>query len=192
LGASSDVDLLARVVRNPGRLVLAPLSSSAAFPYQGTPLGLTRGGKVFLDVRYQENRDPASGAIQEIARRWVEFPRLVFLVEGPGWDEDVLASAFASTTVSSAATYPPETRANGTIFPSVVRASAPILFAADDPKGKSVYFKRPLVIFQFGESVPLSLREKAGLPIVIIPTPHQGTSKVNPFWQIGRLGSLAL
>jgi hypothetical protein len=188
LGASSDVELLARVVRNPGRLVMSPGSTSGAFPYGGTSLGLTRGGELVVDVRYAENRDPASGAVNEIARRTVETPRLVFVVEGPSWDEDLVAAAF-SRTVSLPTQSPPDVRAEGTLLPGVVQATSPILFAADDPKGKSVYFKRPLVIVHLGLPVPFSWR-KAGLPIVIVPSPHSGATSGH--WQIARLGNLVL
>jgi hypothetical protein len=191
MGAASDAELLRRVVRNPGRLVLGPTSAGGAFPHGGTSLGLTRGGRLRMDGRFEETRDPASGAIQEVARRWVEFPRLVFLLEGVAWDEDLLAAAFASTTsISSRA--PAEVRANGTILPSVLQATSPILFEADDPRGKSVYFKRPLVIFQFGEAIPFMMKEKAGFPLVIVPTPHTGTSSIAAFWQIARLENLSL
>lgn len=192
--AAQDPELLARAIRNPGRLVVAPTTTSGAFPYGGTPVGLVTAAELEWDVRYQENRDPASGgAISEVARRSVEFPRLALMLDGPQRDEDALLAIFTQATPFSglAVQSPRETRLEGTLLPRVVAAWLPLLFASLDPLGECAYFRRPVPLLSLRKSVEYAAKRKAGLPILFAPTPDAAWATI-PYWQVGRLENLTL
>lgn len=204
MGAASADELLARVLHNPGRLCVSPTSTTSDFPHGGTSLGEVVAVDLELDVAYQEIRDPASGALAKVIRRRVEVPRLIFLLAGPSWDEDTLAAVLTQTRSAANLTIkkPAETRLEGTVIPYPVAAWEPILFSSIDPRGKSVYFRRPVGRLQLGRAVAFARDRKAGLPLVFDPTPNStgvqvtastaATPVSSPYWQIARLENVTL
>ena len=83
MGAALDTALLARITRNPGRLVLGPTTKSGGLPYGGKTLGYVRELRLEVETHYQESRDPSSKALLELGRRGVEVYRLYCVIEGP-------------------------------------------------------------------------------------------------------------
>ena len=204
MGEATDAELLQRALRNPGRLCSAPNSTTSAFPHGGMSLGYVVAVDLEWDTAYQEIRDPLSGALQKVLRRRVEVPRLAILVDGPSWDEDYLAAVLTQARAGSSLTVkkPAEARGEGSVLPFPVAAWEPLLFSPIDPRGKAVYFRRPVGRLQPGRAVAFAQERKAGLPIVFDPTPNstgvQTTSSgatsypSSPYWQIARLENLTL
>lgn len=192
MGSASDIEKLAQAVRNPGRLILGPTSTTGSFPYGGVSLGFVSEAEVIPDARYQESMDPASGALAEVARRSVENLRIVCLLD-EAWDEDALMAIFTKSTPSTGLAFqsPPETRVEGAMIPAVVPAWSPLLFAADDPNQKSVYIRRPVPRLSLRDSVRFSKTYRAGLPVVFSATPDLAWATTPP-WQICRLENVTL
>jgi len=190
---TSDKDLLARAVRNPGRFILGPTQTTGGGTYGGVSLGFHRDGEAVWRSDYVQVRDPASGRIVEIGRNGADYPEVYALVDGPSWDEDMLQGIFARFTRPSqnAVPTPAETRIDGTIIPSNVLAWPPILFAADDPAHKSIYFRRPLPTLSLRQGVALSQALRAGLPVRFIPSPDSAWVTV-PDYQIARIENIVL
>jgi hypothetical protein len=204
MGAATDAELLARVVRNPGRLCVSPSSTTSDFPHGGTALGEVVDVVLEWDVAYQEIRDPLCGALSKLVRRRIEVPRLAFLLAGPAWDEDVIAAILTQTRAAANLTVkkPAETRLEGSVIPYPVAAWNPILFSPLDPRGKAVYFRRPIGRIRLGSATAFAQDRKAGFPLVFDPTPNSTGVQVSlspatsypssPYWQIARLENLVL
>lgn len=188
MGAATDAELLARVVRNPGRLALGPTNLALPFPFGGKSLGFTRGLELVWDFVQGVTRDPTSGVVTEVTRRRVEVPDLVGLAEGVAWDEDLLVALYTQTSVFGSGSNT-DVRIEGTQIPAVVPAWQRVVFAADDARGKSVLLRRPVPRL-VQQSMALALKLKCGLPFRLTPTPSSDVT--GPFWQIARLGNLVL
>lgn len=193
MGASSDLELLAMAVRNPGRLCLGPTTVTGGFPHGGTSLGVITDAELVWDSAYVEHRDPMGGTLSEVWHDSVTFPRIYVTLQGPQWDEDALLALFAQRTPADSLTYvsPAETRIGGTVVPSQVPFWPPLLFSAADPAQRSVYFRRPCPVLSLRESVRLSQVHKAGLPLVFCPIPDSANA-TTPFWQSARLENITL
>jgi len=190
MGTSTDAERLALAVKNPGRFILAPTTTSGPWPYGGTSLGLVTECELDWDVLITLKRDPASGAIVE-ASRGVETPILTCVIDGVAWDEDVLAAVFTRTSGALPVTSPAEVQIGGTAIPAVVPAWQPVLFAALDPRHKSIYFRRPIPLLSLRSAVAFAQNRKAGLPVKFIPTPDTAWATTPP-WQISRLENITL
>lgn len=189
MGTLSDVELLARSLKNPARLCLAPTTTSGSFPYSGTSLGFARATRLRYDVIYDRRYDPTTRQLREVGRIGVENVALLGILDG--YDEDLIAAIYTKTTAAAslAVPYPPEVRIEGATVPAVVPAIAAVLFASIDPRQKSVYFRRPVVTIDMADPITqYALRRNAGLPFVIEPTPPSGKKP----WQIARLENLTL
>lgn len=191
MGAATDAELLARAVHNPARLILGPTTTTGGIPYGGVSLGLVRDADIIWHGEYVPSKDPSSGRVQEVGVRGVEYPELYVLIEGNTWDEDVLQNAFTSAVGPSGLIYgnPPEALIQGDVIPHGRRAWAPVLFAALDPKHKSVYFRRPVLTIALGRAVAFAHERKSGLPLFFTPTP---SSRGVGDWQCARLENISL
>lgn len=193
MGATANADLLQKARRNPGRLVLGPTtlsgSLSASSPFGGVALGLNAEAEIVWRTEYDPVRDPASGRIAHVGRRACDYPELYCLIEGPAWDEDVLAVTFARATKFGGSS--PETRIEGTVIPSDVGAWPPVLFVSEDPKGKCVYFRRPLLLLSLRNAVAIANAKKCGLPMRFVPSPDSAW-QTTPDWQICKRENLSL
>lgn len=90
-----------RIIRAPGRLVVAPTNLSAAFPYGGKELGNTK--LVVLSIlggSYKVNNE----ALGEITDVLDADKRFVFSCFIRGWDDDALQLLFADQYVVGSAT----------------------------------------------------------------------------------------
>lgn len=191
-----DPEELARVVDNPGRLVLAPTGSriTGAFPFGGEFLGYARRWRIIIDVIYRETRDPATKAVVEATRMSVEIPRLLCLLQGPAWSESVISRTFAATTPSSALRIrtPREARMDAPRTPSMVRPWEKIVWVSDDRRGKSLVIRRPLSFLDRNEATAMALGTYCTLALGLVPTPATDENTETPYWQIGMLGNLDL
>lgn len=195
MGAAIDLERLAQAVRNPGRFVVAPVPVAGrlagAFPFGGTDLGPISQVELDWLAKYEDVDDPASGVHVETECLDVEVPRIHVLIQGPSWDEDVIAAACTKTTAGRVAS-PVERRIEGTLIPrALISAWNPILFAPDDPNHKAVLFRRPEARLSLRKSVAFAQRLGAGLPIVFLPTPDDAWA-TTPYWQIARMENLSL
>lgn len=193
MGTAQDPELLARAVRNPGRLILAPTTVTGGFPWGGKSLGFTRGMRCEFEVRYQRIYDPSSGVLVKVVRRRVEFPVLGCLLEGPAWDPDVLAALASQSTPSTglAVQQPPETRLEGTLIPAEVPAWQKLLFVSDDPQGACAVIRRPVPLIDLSQAIEFAAKRKCGFPVRFAPTPDSAWAST-PFWQIARRENLTL
>jgi hypothetical protein len=189
MGAATDAALLARAVRNPGRLCLGPTTKTGSFPYGGKSLGFSRENEVDFQVEYYKSLDPSSGALLEVSRRRVEIPVFSFLAEGMPWDEDLVAATFAKST--SGLGSPVETRAEGSVMPGVVQAWNPVLFKPFDDNLPCIYLRRPVSLLSMRRAVQLAMARKAGLPIFLYPLVAEGYQST-PYWQFGRFSNILL
>lgn len=198
--AISDVDLLATAVRNPGRLVIGPTSTTS--PYGGTTIGVRRDCDIRWLTEYQDVRDPMSGALLKRIRRSIEIPYMRFLLELP-FDQNALNAAFNASTPAGSLTFsPPETRINGSVIPqavvSALASQAPLALIADDPRLPSVYFL--MAIPKLVEDVSrFSMSDKALLVVDFEPIPTADTGDPGypyvgskPWFQIGRFENVVL
>lgn len=192
MGAATDNERLAQAIHNPGRLVLGPTATTGSFPYGGVNLGPHRDAEIVWQAQYFEVRDPASGRVVEMGRDGAEYPEIYCLADGI-WDEDIVVGAFSRYTRASSTTYPSpaEARIDGANVPKLVAAWPPLLFVADDPMHKSVYFRRPLPTLSLRQASALSREAKVGLPLRFIPTPDLAWAST-PDWQIARLENITL
>jgi hypothetical protein len=201
VGAASDPELLRRILRNPCRLCVDPTDTALDFPHGGTSLGLIMDFDIDFEVRYTRILDPASGALTELSRRSVENVKISLLVDGPDWDEDLIAAAFSRSR--SMSTYAPtETRLEAATVPYPVAAWRPILVSPVDRRGKALYVRRPVPLLPLGRSVAWARQRKAGLPLIFEPTPNStgvlgGSDSAaggpsSPYWQLARLENITL
>lgn len=122
---------VARVLRAPGRLVVAPTDLAAAFPHGGTELGAVRGATLTpLDEPYNVEFE-GLGDIGDVLE---PGHRLRFNVTVRGWDDDVLRLLFpdhyeAGAVTSHALFSIPGTRGVGT---SDLPHGVELLFVPDD------------------------------------------------------------
>lgn len=187
MGAATDLQRLSQAVKNPGRLVLGPTSTSGSYPYGGVSLGFQTDSEVRWRAEYVETHDPSSGRIVEIGRRGVEWPEIYTMIEGTAWDEDIIQAVFTSASLQSIVT-PVEASAQGTTMPHVVSAWPPLLFAPYDQTHKAVYFRRPIPTLSLQQSLALSHAKKCGLPVRFTPSPCSSGKD----WQVARLENIAL
>lgn len=190
MGAATDLQDLARAVRNPGRLCLGPTAVSGAFPFGGLSVGLHRGAELVLAGRIQETEDATNGQLLEVARRSIENLWIDLVIDGPGWDEDLLQYIYSKTNRSStlASQYPAETQIVGGGDATTLTPLPPLLFAAEDAlKGDSAYILRPVAI-GLGLGIAFARSKKAGMPIRIKAT---GVKNRDP-WQVSRLANVVL
>lgn len=190
MGVATDAELLARAIKNPGRLILGPTSVTGSFPYGGTSLGHHRDGEIQWHAEYIPTRDPASGMMSEIGRAGAEYPEIYCLIEGPNWDEDVVFATFKGA-VRVAAPEPAETRAQGSRTTVIVPAWPPLLLASEDPSLKSIYIPRPIPTLSLRAGVALSRMFHAGLPMRFTPTINSDYATTPP-WQCARLENIVL
>lgn len=191
MGVASDLEQLARATRNPGRLCLAPSTTSGGFPYGGTQLGLHTECELDFSCTYVDVFDPASGVYVESERLSVEVPSILCVVDGPYWDEDVLQAVFQKTSAGAVA-FPKEVRLEGTLNGTpTTTAWQPMLFAPYDPQHKAIYFRRPMPRLSLRRSVQLAQQYKAGLPLLFRPTPDAAWA-TTPYWQVARVENLSL
>lgn len=193
MGAASDQELLARAVKAPGRLILGPTSTTSAPYYGGLNLGFHSDGEVQWNVRYQPIPEPTSGLLASMSRRSVDYPEIYCLIDGPRWDEDILAGAFSSTTSGASLPFqsPVEARINGTLIPFPVSAWPPMLWAPDDTNESGIYFRRPYPLLSLRHSVALSNIMGAGLPMRWAPSPDSLWATI-PFYQCCRVENMIL
>lgn len=187
-----DRQSLAQAMCNPGRLVLGPTQITGAFPYGGVALGFHSDAEIVWRTDLILSQDVMSHRVTEAGRHGEDFPEIYCLLSGVQWDENFLLGAFQRAIASSALPYPdpPETRIQGGSIPFGVKAWPPMLFAANDPTHKSVYFTRPLPTLSLREGVAIAKTRQAGLPVRFIPTP---TSEAGiPDWQVVRLENMIL
>lgn len=169
MGAAPDVELLARAIRNPGRICMGPSTLSGSFPFGGRDMGLHRNADLFIAGEYQETHDPSDGQYLETGRRSIENLWIDFMIEGPRWDEDFLQAIQANFTkpANLPVTSPPETQILGGGDPTTLTPLPPLLFAADDiENGESIYIPRPIAR-GLGVGIRLSLQAKCAMPIRI-------------------------
>lgn len=193
MGAASDTTLLARALRNPGRLVLNPSNLAGTFPYGGTSLGFVREARLSFDVAYRELRDPTSGAVLKVVRKTVEVPRLAVALDGPQWDENATAGLFTKTTAAASLPHPSpaETRLEGTLLPAVVPTWGTLLFDAEDPKHPSVGFRNAVPKLDPTRMVAFARLLKASLFVVFVPVPDTSWTS-SPYWSICRRENMTL
>jgi hypothetical protein len=193
MGTATDQELLARSLRNPGRLVLGPTTLLGGFPYGGVSLGFHHDAEIIWHSEYVRVRDPASGRLSEVGRRGAEWPEIYCVVDGYAWDTDALIAVF-SRTISPVGTnvpQPPETVIQGTTIPFTMSVWAPMLFAPTDPRQKAVYFTRPIPTLSLRTSTALAMNRRAGLPLMFSPTADSNWATRGDY-QIGRLENLTL
>lgn len=193
MGAATDLERLAKAVRAPGRLCLGPTAVSGSYPFGGVNLGFHRDGEIVWNARYQPIHEPTSGAVSEVARRSVEFPEVYCLIEGPQWDEDVVAGTFSSVTRSGALAHasPAENRINGTLIASGVEAWPPMAFVPNDTNQDAIYIPRPYPTLSLKQAVRLSMLFGAGLPMKFTPSSHAAW-QTQGFYQVCRWENVIL
>lgn len=185
----SDASLLAFAIRNPGRLVLNPTSTTVRGSdgmYGGSALGVRRAASVAWLTREQEVLDPGNGSLKAVRRRGQERARLFWIVEPP-WDSRVLAKLYSSTSSTSGFQ---RVEGRSAMVPDVAPL-APVAFIADDPTGLSVYFVMPIPRLTAAQAAALTIDDHAFLPIVFdagagISTSDAGypTTPSVPFYQV--------
>ena len=203
--AISDLELLASAIHTPGRLVLGPSSTTGAFPYGGTPIGIRRDAEVHWLTDYQDIRDPMSGALLKRIRRSIEIPVVRFLLECP-WDQNVLDAGFNDTAPAANLAFPqpPETQIQGSVVPAALVAAlggaTPVSFAlvADDTRQPSVYFLMtlPRIVADVTAFHP---RKIASLVVDFEPIPTSDTGDPlypyvgsKPWFQVSRWENVVL
>lgn len=168
MGTLADSELVARALENPGRLVYGPTSNSGSFPFGGRTIGIKRHARLRFLAEYQDVRDPASGGLQYVARRKIEQPRLIFMLDPP-WDVDVLPLTFNSTA-SGTVQSPEEAGIVGSVIPKGrLKTGAGLLFVADDMRHLSVYFRLFVSRLSFDDASDLGPRRGAPLPLIFDP-----------------------
>lgn len=187
----ADADL-ARAIRNPGRLCLAPTDLSADFPHGGTALGLVRDVRLGWGVSTVAVRAEEWGG-EEVGRIWTGGTAVLALVLEQ-WDEDALARVFpravrpptASPTNGLQGLFRLEGAKTGYGL-GVVPAIEKLLFSPLDPRHPAVLFRRPIPDLEVQAQLVLSLQEDAVFPLVFTAT-RDDSGKAG--WQVGELGHL--
>ena len=193
MGVAGDAELLARVIRNPGRLCLGPTTTTGSFPYGGVSLGFHRDAEIVWVTEYVETHDPMSGRIVEVGRRGVEYPVIYCSLEGWQWDEDAVQATFsrASKPTQNPFPTPAESVISGTVIPGLVGAWPPMLMASEDPALPSIYSRRPIPLLSLRDAIAISRMKPGGLPMRFAPTPTADWA-TNGDFQIGRVEQMVM
>jgi hypothetical protein len=180
---------LARALRNPGRLVLAPKqlgTTTATFPYGGKPIGLAREIALDWGLAYRRTVSHDLRQVAEV-RRIAEVPVLGVTLEQ--WDEDVIPLVFpqvnTGTSPSGAAGM---LRIEGGAAPGVVPAIDPILFCPSNRDGLFVLFARPVPLIDATRRLACSIQEDAVVPLLFVATPPANRRS----YQVDKLEHLSL
>jgi hypothetical protein len=180
---------LARVLNNPGRLIVAPTSTGigSSYPYGGTPLGVVKRARLRWGIRYENVVAEEWGEAIETIRTG-ERPLLAFLLEQ--WDDDAIRKFFPRVTLTpSPAGLTDMVRIDGAAGPGYVAAIDPILFAPFDPSHKAIFFRRPIARLLDDAETAFAVDETAAFPFVFEAQRDQAWSSVPP-WQVDRLEHL--
>lgn len=191
MGSSTDPELLAEAVYNPGRLVIGPTATVGGFPYGGIEAGFTEHMECRPSVEYQRNKDPSNGELNEIARRSVENMALGCILTGVRWDEDLLQAIFLRTVQAGLLPFPSpgETQIiGGAKIPRVVKALPPTMFVPEAAAGECVYFIRPLLLLDLRDGIKFSSERRCGMPVVFVASAALNRDP----WQISRLEQITL
>ena len=180
---------LARVLRNPGRLVLKPTqlgTTAARYPYGGKPLGLVREVAFDWGLAYRRTVSHDLRQVAEV-RRIGEAPVLGFTLEQ--WDEDLIPLAFPRvTTNNSPSGVAGMLRIEGGSAPGIVPAIEPLLFCPYDRNGLFVLLPRPVVLVDATRRLACSLLEDAVVPFLVLATPPPNRQP----YQVDKLEHLTL
>lgn len=186
----ADADL-ARAIRNPGRLCLAPTDLSTDFPHGGTALGLVRDVELAWGVEVSTVVAEEWG--EPVEKHWVGgAPVLALVLEQ--WDKDALSRVFArvvrpptaSPTSGLQGLFRVEGQRPGYGL-GVVPALEKLLFSPLDPRHPAVLFRRPVAELAVQARLALSLQDDAVFPLVFTAT-RDDSGKAG--WQVDELGHL--
>lgn len=176
-----------RVIRAPGRIVVAPTDLSIAYPFGGVEIGWARGFVLISlgnDFRVEAE---GLGEAGDILEGPINYVATCFL---RGWDKDALqqlwADNYAAGTSGNAVFNVPGTVAPGS---SALTRAKVILFAADDrERSPSVLILRGVPNWDQDARLSFGRPDELGLPLSVQCIRNTG----GRILQIGMLGDLSL
>lgn len=158
---------VARTIRAPGRLVVAPTNLATAYPYGGTEVGLTQ--LCVLQPKGVPFRVVAEGLGEatDVLEANNEFVFACFL---RGWDDDAVAQFLSGGYAAGSTSKHAVWSVPGTVTPgaSALSRAKVLLYVPDDViHVPALLIYRGVPDWSLGAEVALQRRSEVGLPIAV-------------------------
>lgn len=179
------------IIWSPGHLVSGPTNLGAAFPYGGTPLGVTRANVFRPGVKTRLHPAEEFGGITVEATQYGQVP--VFGAVLRSWDADALALLFPSAPVGSVSQ---ERVATHNVVTASVRPgyrmsakTFKLLWAPEDTvQGRALIIYAAIPSVDESAEMALSMSEEFGFGVLFHATPDAA----GRVYEQGKLSDLTL